>query len=339
MASYDEYYDGFATNVSTMSDNLFSIAQAVSTGEHADKELDGFPGSIQITTNYLLNLVSRPDLLMGYVKRVYVHRRSFDNGDGDAIIDDEEYFYGDVPFARPYAPKFKRLWQRHMDEDEKARALRFFRTFNEIVEDWIAAGAAELFAAKDRAFDRSVLERIDASLTALDDVPDEEQAGSLELKRHYELLARIRAEFIAYRQEHPTVVALGQPTKKPLKKKTVQRANATEVQSVTVSKHGDRYEVDAVDVRVEKQKDGGERVRALKVKTEVDAPKGGDAKETKPKETKPKGTKPKGTKTGEATKAATKKEPAEAKETKSKSGEATKPATKKKPAEAKEVNT
>jgi hypothetical protein len=197
-----EVYDAFAKNVTDLASNLLSISKDCSEGPKGDQSIAGLPGIIQIVENWLLNLTSRADLLSGYVKRVYVNKRALDEGNGDALIDDEEYFYGDVELARPYAPLFTILWKRQMNQKEKERAIRFFKTYNAIVEDWISDGAARLFTDPKRAFDRSVLERIQQSLLQLDTVPEEKLSASKELADHYRLLSVIRKEFLALRKPH-----------------------------------------------------------------------------------------------------------------------------------------
>jgi hypothetical protein len=279
---FDGMYADFAKNVLDLSTNLYSIATDVTQGEKADKEIANLPSVVRIVENWLLNLTSRPDLLAGYVKRVYVTKQKIDAGDGDALINDVEYFYGDAPFAQPYAPLFTRLWERHLNADEKDRATKFFKTFNAIAEDWIASGAWRLFDEAKRPFDRSVLARLERSLLRLDEVPEHELEASEEMAQHYKLLQQIRKEFVALRKKQPAVtladVSRSSAAKTKSKAKTAGRGSggasrgaSAAASSVTVSRHGDHYDVDAVDVRVE-QTGSSARVSTVKVRTEVPAP-------------------------------------------------------------------
>lgn len=304
-ADHTAIYNAFANNVKDLSSNLLSISKDGAEGpdgKGGDKGIASLPGVIQIVQNWLLNLTSRPDLLMGYVKRVYVNKKALDDGNGDALIDDEEYFYGDVAFARPHAPLFTRLWKRHMRADEQKRAIEFFRAYNAIVEDWIAAGAAGLFDPSQRGFDHSVLMRIAASLRKLDAVPEDKLKGSRQLKEHYALLGAIRLEFLALRgpkdeEDEEDVEDIAPPTTKAkvvskqsstasdsttsraAPSSTTSRSNGTattkaskEVMSVSVTNHGDHVDVEAVDVKVVKSANSA-KVTATKVTGAVPAPK------------------------------------------------------------------
>jgi hypothetical protein len=277
---FDGMYADFARNVLDLSTNLYSIATDVTQGENADKEIANLPSVVRIVENWLLNLTSRPDLLAGYVKRVYVTKQKLEAGDGDALINDVEYFYGDAPFAQPYAPLFTRLWQKHLNADEKDRAVKFFKTFNAIAEDWIASGAWKLFDEVRRPFDRSVLERLERSLLKLDEVPESELDDSPEMAQHYKLLQQIRKEFVALRKKQP-LVTLADVSRSSAPKTGVAKAKskskagasaAAAASSVTVSRHGDHYDVDLEDVRVEQSGSrASARVSTVKVRTEVPA--------------------------------------------------------------------
>jgi hypothetical protein len=195
-SDFAEVYAAFEKGVKEMAANLYSIAVDVGVDVPALKPL---PQAIQLIQNWLLNMMSRQDLLAGYTKRVYVNQRQFDVGNGDALIGDDEYFYGDAPFARPYAPMFKLLWE-NMKKAERDGALKFFRSFNEMIEDWITLGSVDLFADNPkRSFDASVLQRLEASLEARDAVPPKKLANSTEQASHYSLLQSIRGEFLAQR--------------------------------------------------------------------------------------------------------------------------------------------
>lgn len=247
-------YEAFAKNVSDLSDNLFSIAKDGAEGpdgKGGDPKIANLPNTIRIIENWLLNLTSRADLLMGYVKRVYVNKKALDEGNGDALIDDEEYFYGDVAFAKPYAPLFTILWKNHMTKKEKPMAINFFRTYNAIVEDWIADGAYKLFDKEKRAFDYNVLRRIAISIKKMDKVPEEELAKSQEMQDHYALLAKIREEFLALRKPKDEEEYDDEEEEDTRPSKTTTKPTTTkETVKVSVSKHKDHYDVVATDVKV-----------------------------------------------------------------------------------------
>jgi len=257
-----EYHDAFAEEAEKMSGNLFGIASEVA---QEDEYLSTLADSMQLIHNYLLNLLSRPDLLMGYVKRVYLNKESIDSKDDKVLISEDEYMYGDTPIAQPYAPLFKHLWTKHLKEKEKAIFWSFFRTYNDIVEDWILEGAENLFDAKLRRFDRRVLRKIRESLETLEDVPEDELGDSEELRGHCKLLSSLRKDFMEYRRSlPPPPSAATKRTKVPKKE-----PDTAEVSSVTVTKHGKQYDVEAVDVKVTKTSKSTS-VQTVKVRKEMD---------------------------------------------------------------------
>jgi len=318
-------YKAFEANVRELSSNLYSIAKDGAEGpdgKGGDEQIAKLPGTIGIIENWLLNIFSKQDLLMGYVKRVYVNKKAIDEGNGDILIDDEEYFYGDAPFARPYAPLFTRIWKKHMRKDEKPRAINFFRTYNAIIEDWVADGALNLFDKETREFDYNVIRRIGNSLKKLDRVPEEDLANSKEMKDHYKLLAIIREEFLDLRKNidesseedseedipkkttsanastsklassaSKTTSESASRTTSESTNKTSSKVGATskqpakqpvtkEVVKVSVTRHGDDYDVEASDVKVTKGSTSAS-VTATKVKGTVSASNTTPASSTK----------------------------------------------------------
>ena len=256
-----EFHDAFAEEAERMSGNLFGIAKEVGT---EDEYLATLGDSLQLIHNYLLNLMSRPDLLMGYIKRVYLNKESIDKRNDSVIISEDEYMYGDTPIAQPYAPLFKHLWMKHLtdgEDGEKAKIWSFFSAYNNIVEDWVLEGAVHIFDEKTRKFDCRLLRKLKASLESLEDVPEDELEGSEELQAHYDLLRSLRKEFMDYRNSMlPTKGNTPKVSKKP---------NVTEVSSVTVTKKGKQFDVETVDVKV--TKDGkSTKVETMKVKKEMD---------------------------------------------------------------------
>jgi hypothetical protein len=260
----DEEYAAFADSVTSMAGNLRSITKSVTDGENGDRQLKDLITAIELIENWLLNILSRPDLLVGYCKLVYLSKEAIDRGDGNALIDDDVYLYGDFDLAKPYAPLFKRLWSKHMNNEEMKRVIEFFRAFNVIVENWISAGAEDIFIAKSRKFDRSVVARIGVSLAKLDRIPETKmdnimdklaQGKSVELPKelveHYALLKEIRNENINIRN---------------------LKITKTEVGSVTVTKQGNHSHIEGVDVTIEKS-NNKTKVTTVKVSSDIDTPK------------------------------------------------------------------
>src|ERR1019366_3493362 len=248
-----EFHDAFAKEAERMSGNLFGITREVG---QEDEYLATLADSLQLIHNYLLNLISRPDLLMGYVKRIYLNKEAIDRRDETIITEGGEYMYGDTPIAQPYAPLFKHLWLKHLTdggEGEKTKIWRFFSTYNNIVEDWILEGAIQIFDDKTRKFDCRVLRKIKASLMNMEDVPEEDLEDSKEMEDHYKLLKTLREEFVEYRRSLPLPASTpktGIVAKKKVREQREPResreAEVTEASSLTVTKHsGSTFDVEA----------------------------------------------------------------------------------------------
>jgi hypothetical protein len=200
----DDCHNAYADAMANMAGNLYIIVKDLLDGKDhklsgVASDIKGLDVAIQWIQNYFLNMLSRKELLLGYIKRVYVNLDMIEKRNKDAIMNDDEYMYGDTPICEPYAPLFFALWNNHMKDRERDTAWEFFDSFNSIVEAWIMAGGADLFMddVRDRKSDIAILNALENTIGALDaSTPKGNEKPSKEYaiahKAHYAELAKIR---------------------------------------------------------------------------------------------------------------------------------------------------
>lgn len=147
-AEIAEVEQAFATNIQALADNTVGIAFA---STKKDKGMSLVQSTIPVMTNYLLNIVSRLALLAVYVVKVYSHNEKIVKKDADFFFAEGSLLDNcGIPEAivREVKDCFHTLWFVHMTKDEQARVWAFFKTYNDIIEDWIILGGGERLATE-----------------------------------------------------------------------------------------------------------------------------------------------------------------------------------------------
>lgn len=257
-----QLYVTFTKEAENFSNNIYSIASQVG---QENSTMAALPVSCQFVHNLVLNIMPRADMFSGYVKRIYVNKQFIEKGDEKAIIDDDEYLFGDLPIAKDLAPLFKRLWKEYMSEDEKTLAIEYFKNFNDMIEQWILMDAYQLFEGiEKREFDVKMLKDLKVLLIAMDKIDEKKLEGSKEQNNLFLRLIQLRKEYLVEREINPVINLIPKNIKVP----KVATTKVTEKATVTVKKEGNNTEVEATDVKVTKQ-GTKTKVETVTVKREV----------------------------------------------------------------------